>query len=239
MRVYEVAKQLDVPSKVLVLYLASQGSVVRSASTKLDDGSVQVLLTVQAFEIKTAAIKQAIHDRRQAARQAPERWDYGDDDWYVEEPVWDGPSVLTTPQAARAVGVSAATVRQWMARGHLTPIGRQGRAHLFTAADVMAVDKRTRARVRQPVQSSSRSDGWTLAVDERRGVSSANINDHVTAAEAAYSAGVSPATVRSWVHRGLLATVGRRGRADLFVRLDVIRLARRAPYRPKRKSRHY
>jgi len=237
-RVYEVAKQIGVPSKVLLLHLRAHKIPARSASSPLAPDVVAELLTHRDYEVKTSAIRQASQERREAAPAPDTWWDYGPDDWPNDKPVWVGPEVLTAADAGRAVGVTAATIRQWVARGYLKPVGNDGRAHLFDAAEVRALQERTSSRARQPVQAPG-SDRWIFAIDQRRGTTSANILDLVTSVEAAHSAGVAAATVRSWVRRGLLTPTGRRGRSHLFVRLDVIKLARRPGYRPQRKPRHF
>lgn len=237
-RVYELASRIGVTSHVLLLLLRARKIPARSASSRLEPNVVADLLTLRDFQAKTEAIKQAGRERRNAAQDFPDWWDRGDDDRPYDVPIWIGPDRLTAAEAGQAVGVTAATIRQWVARGHLLPVGSKGRAHLFVAADVIAVQHATNARLRIPVQST-RSGRRIPVNDRRRGVTSANISELVTTSEAAQSAGVAEATVRSWVRRGLLTPAGRRGRSHLFVRLDVINLARRQPYRPKRKPRHF
>jgi len=234
-RVYEMAKRLGVPSQILLVHLRSRAVDVNSASSPLAESEISELLTThRAVEVKAVAVEQ---ERQATARRTTHWWDDDDADWEYARPTWVGPSTLSTADAGRAVGVSAATIRQWVVRGYLTPVGRQGRSHLFTASDVIKVDRLTRSRVLDPVQSPE-SIRRIFGGDTRRGVSGANLQELVTAAEAARSAGVSETTIRSWVHRGLLRPAGRRGRSNLFVRRDVIKLARRSPNRPQRKPRH-
>lgn len=237
-RVFEVARQVGVESKTLLLYLRARGVVARSASSRLDSNLVRELLSLRDFEVKTAAIKQARTERQERARRSPSWWEDRDDDWSNQGMVWVGPEVLTGREAGHAVGVTAATIRKWVTRGHLLPVGTKGRAHLFSSRDVIAVRKLTDSRVRVPTQSAT-SSRRIFAIDERRGLKHANINDLVTAREAADSAGVAETTIRSWVHRGLLKPAGRRGASNLFVRLDAIKLARRPAHQPKRKPRHF
>jgi excisionase family DNA binding protein len=56
--------------------------------------------------------------------------------------------LITTAEAAKRCGVKPGTIRQWVARGHLTPAGRlpAGRSAMFRLADVAA-----RARADQPL----------------------------------------------------------------------------------------
>ncbi len=122
--------------------------------------------------------------------------------------------------------VTSATIRQWVARGYLKPAGKRGRSSIFHAAAVIALSERTRERGRQPTQANP-DRRQIFAIDQLRGTTSANINDLVTAPDAAFSAGVATSTIRSWVRRGLLKPASRGGRSHLFVRAHVIRLARR------------
>lgn len=49
---------------------------------------------------------------------------------------------LTTNEAARLIGVSPSTLRMWVKRGHLKPVGRHGRQLLFVVRDVAAAADR-------------------------------------------------------------------------------------------------
>jgi len=56
-----------------------------------------------------------------------------------------GDGLLTTPEAARLVGVKPVTVRQWRARGWLVPQGLDERGYpLHTREAVRAAEKRVR-----------------------------------------------------------------------------------------------
>jgi DNA-binding transcriptional MerR regulator len=54
--------------------------------------------------------------------------------------------LMTTNEAARSCGVEPVTIRQWVVRGHLTPIGRQrgGRQLVFRQADVAEANRKTK-----------------------------------------------------------------------------------------------
>ncbi|MFD5964771.1 helix-turn-helix domain-containing protein [Streptomyces sp. NPDC060311] len=54
------------------------------------------------------------------------------------------PTLLTGALAAVEAGVSPATIRKWVQRGHLSPAGRQGRAQLFRLEDVFAAERDAR-----------------------------------------------------------------------------------------------
>lgn len=236
-RVYEAAKHLEVETKTLLLFLQSNGVKARSASSRLENGTARWLVDLSPDKIRREADGQAVANQRAKARTSSAWWDdHEDEEWgYYEEPTWVGPVHLTAVEAGRAVGVSPSTVRQWVVRGHLRSIGLRGRAKLYRSSEVIAVSKQTATRARQPVQSLAGRFGHPVPGFRDEAV---HQDDLVDSNEAARSARVSPATIRAWVSRGHLKPAGRRGRSNLFVRLDVTKLARRPPYRPKREPRN-
>ncbi len=55
--------------------------------------------------------------------------------------------LITTELAADEAGVTTATIRKWVQRGHLRSAGSQGRRRLFRLEDVFAAERTTyRAR---------------------------------------------------------------------------------------------
>ncbi|WP_370880348.1 helix-turn-helix domain-containing protein [Streptomyces aurantiacus] len=55
--------------------------------------------------------------------------------------------LITTELAADEAGVTTATIRKWVQRGHLRSAGTQGRRRLFRLEDVFAAERTTyRAR---------------------------------------------------------------------------------------------
>ncbi|PSM41540.1 hypothetical protein C6Y14_19820 [Streptomyces dioscori] len=58
-----------------------------------------------------------------------------------------GTPLITTELAADEAGVTTATIRKWVQRGHLRSAGSQGRRRLFRLEDVFAAERTTyRAR---------------------------------------------------------------------------------------------
>ncbi|WP_157253190.1 MerR family transcriptional regulator [Nonomuraea typhae] len=58
---------------------------------------------------------------------------------------------LTTASAAELAGVKPATIRKWVEREHLVPVGRDGRGHmLFTQVAVANAEAKTRELARRP-----------------------------------------------------------------------------------------
>lgn len=71
-------------------------------------------------------------------------------------PDLDLSQLITVEAAAEHCGVRPVTIRQWVSRGHLTPIGRgpNGRL-LFNVLDVARAEQATRERARRPQYSPS------------------------------------------------------------------------------------
>lgn len=49
--------------------------------------------------------------------------------------------LITVLEAAEFLGVAPSTVRSWVTRGRLRPVGRSGRAHLFTVHSVLVASR--------------------------------------------------------------------------------------------------
>jgi DNA-binding transcriptional MerR regulator len=50
---------------------------------------------------------------------------------------------VTSELAAAEAGVTSATIRKWVQRGHLRPAGTQGRRQLYRLEDVFAAERAT------------------------------------------------------------------------------------------------
>ncbi|MYT80647.1 hypothetical protein YW3DRAFT_01550 [Streptomyces sp. MnatMP-M77] len=55
-------------------------------------------------------------------------------------------ALVTGALAAHEAGVTPATIRKWVQLGHLSPAGRQGRAHVFRLEDVFTAERAARRR---------------------------------------------------------------------------------------------
>ncbi|GGS86805.1 hypothetical protein GCM10010254_03250 [Streptomyces chromofuscus] len=53
------------------------------------------------------------------------------------------PALITAELAATEAGVTAATIRKWVQRGHLRTAGRQGRRQFYRLEDVFAAERTT------------------------------------------------------------------------------------------------
>ena len=159
-RVYEVARELQLASRVILLCLQSLGVHLRSASSKMDPDLVQQVLATRIVDIKREARQQSQRNRRQPRRDV--YWEL-EDDW-SDQRVWVGPDPVTTAQAARAADVSPATIRKWVARGHLHPIAREGRSNVFPLGDVLQARDGAAAQPATRVSAHRRRPGLQISL---------------------------------------------------------------------------
>jgi DNA-binding transcriptional MerR regulator len=235
-RVYQAASRYNVSSRRLLVYLDSHDLPHSTASSGLSLAAVALLSRATTSEILTDSARH--HRPRFARRPVFWSWEREDDDWGWGERVWwrwEGPDHLTTEEAAWAYDVRPATIRQWVRRGYLAPVGRRGRSSVFSARDVYRAALATGDRNAQP--------GGPLARETRerapaaRYVSGQAMATLVTAEAAGSAVGVSASTIRSWAHRGILTPAQRQGRTPLYTLASVVRAARRSPHRPPRRER--
>ncbi len=236
-RVYQASRRLRVSSRRLLVYLDAHGAPHATASSNLTPAGTALLAE--------ATTSQVLLDSAHYYRAEPMRrelyWSWQemdpDDDWYWvdERRIWSnriGPDHLTTRQAAKAWAVSTATIRPWVHRGYISPIGADGRSTVFSALDVLRVAIATGDRNQQPGGPLRRDHDRREPVATR--VTGKDLQRIVTAEAAAAAVGVSPSTIRSWKRRGHLQPAQHRGPTPLYRVADVLAAARRSPYRPQR-----
>jgi DNA-binding transcriptional MerR regulator len=237
--VHQAAARLNVSSRRLLVYLDSHGMPHATATSALSPAAAALLDQVTTTQI---LVESARHHRHRPLRR-PTFWFWEADDdsweWGWDERTWrnwDGPDELTTTEAAWAYAVTPATIRQWVHRGHLVPLRRQGRTLIFEAHAVYSAAMATGDRNNQP--------GGPLTRDHRRAVEPAGrhisgqaMSGLVTAEAAASALRLSASTIRSWRHRGLLTPARHQGRTPLYLLADVVATARRSPHHSPRKER--
>lgn len=234
-RVYQAAARLHVSSRRLLVYLDSQDMAHSTASSSLSSEAVVLLQRVTTAEVLNESSR---HPRyRPAPRKTYWSWEYDDWDWDDRSwQNWVGPAELTTSDAAEAFAVTSATIRQWVRRGYLSPLRREGRSSVFAAREVHAAAMATGWRNVQP-GGPLRRDRYDVRPAGRLLTADA-MNSVVTAEEAASLLSLSPSTIRSWRHRGLLKPIRLSRRTPLYLMADVVSTARRAPhYPPRRRAR--
>lgn len=225
MRAYQLARDLDVTSRELLAYLRSQGHDVWSALESLTEEQAATAFSQNPSQIKRQAVPQAWREHHESFADWPER-----DDWDGHLEVVPPRQVIFTREAAYLVGVRPATIRQWVRRGHLKPMGRLGNTHAFRVEDV-----REAARERS-TQTRSLPAGHNGPLGSQLTRGSRDIDSLLPIRVAAELAGVASSTVRSWIQRGHIRPQGRRGRESLVRLGDVLVRARAASYRPRRSN---
>ena len=246
-RVHEVAKQHRVSTKEVLAFLASRGLFLKSASSKMPKDAERLLSRVSRDEIRGApsATSAPVVGRPSIVQE--QNLGKTSDGYWATEPWesphadpetrrfsdWIGPEEITAAEAAEAYPVTSATVRQWVRRGHIQPVRRGERPMKFEAAELFrawreVTDRKTQQSIRGRAERG---------LGARR-LRSKDLDVEVTAEVAARVVDVAVSTVRSWQHRGHLRVSSRAGRTPLYRIADVLRVARRAPYKtPRRQSR--
>lgn len=233
-RVHQAAGRLNVSSRRLLEYLDSNGMAHGTATSALSPAAAALLDQVTTTEI---LVESARHHRYRPPRR-PRFWSWEDDAWGWDDRTWwnwAGPDELTTTEAAWAYAVTPATIRQWVHRGHLAPLRREGRTMVFAARAVYGAAMATGERNNQP--------GGPLRRDQRvvepagRFLSADAMGRVVTAEQAASALRLSTSAIRSWRHRGLLSPIRHQGRTPLYLLADVVATARRSPHHSPRKER--
>jgi transposase len=136
--------------------------------------------------------------------------------------------VLTTRDVADLYDVTLATVRQWVARGHIAPTGKLGPSNVFDAH-----------QVREAVEAIlERSWVGRLKGEPAVGPIPPRYWDAiVTPTEAARLIGVSPSSIRSWLNRGHITRLQSSTSRAVELRLgDVVAAAARKRGRTPRKQ---
>lgn len=126
--------------------------------------------------------------------------------------------LVSTAEAARIARVQPATIRQWVRRGHLVAAESRDSSRSLSfdpdeVRDAMAITRRRRRHQSAPEYNEPELRRW-------------GFDALVTTQQAAGYLGIPESTIRSWVRRGRLSPVGRRGRAMQFRLVDIYAMLR-------------
>ncbi len=149
---------------------------------------------------------------------------------------------VTTRDVAESLHVTQATVRRWVARGYIHPVGKHGLSNVFDGRDVLAAYDEIKDR-RKATGHARREDRYQVELRPSDRIRPKYYDAIVDIKRAAELVDVSPATIRSWIHRGHLIPLRSSKPRAIQLRLgDVVTAARsrklpqRAPLRVQRRS---
>lgn len=133
---------------------------------------------------------------------------------------------VTTRDAAEIFRVKPATIRQWVHKGYLEPTGRLGASNTFSIEDLQRAVKDIDARGKRPGIPAAQQRGKFI----RTGRLPTRYDERLlTIPESAALLGLSPSTIRSWIHRGILTPAeNSRPRAVQIRQGDLIAAAQRS-----------
>jgi hypothetical protein len=253
-RVWELARELGVSSAELVDLLRAEGEWVDSHLSRVPDPRIARIRTNPPSPTRTRDVHlpKPTPRRVEAPRTPPRKLrrkrfpgpkplslkppqEHADDDFYYDRQRHRdyGPQV-TTRDIARMFDVQQATVRMWVRRGHITPIDKLSNSNVFDTADVLSAHRGIEERSRMPGkgQASPKPSHWQ---PNRPHIAAKYFDVIVDISQAAGLVHVSPATVRTWIHRGHVKRVPSSRPRDVRLRIgDVLAAATRR--RPPKKG---
>jgi hypothetical protein len=235
MRVWELAMQLRIPTNAVIELLQGEGEHVTSHLNHVPGPLVHVVIANAPLPSKTAAdYEPPPPTKAELARwaEARERWDadqrrrrrrrpgprpitlsqpWDGDDYYDPDEDFRTQEEATTRDIANYTGVKPTTVRQWVARGYITPIRKERGTHVFNTDDFLTALNDIQRRRRNTGRPRRRSTapahpGSRLSHVEFDTLHRVHPTKVITLAQAAGITGLSTATLRSWIHRGHLHT---------------------------------
>jgi DNA-binding transcriptional MerR regulator len=249
MRVHELARVLGISSRELLDRLRADGEWTTSHMSRVPDPHVQRLTaalpdvadalprTEHAIPVSSSGpfksperplFRAVPHSFWRKRRRGPAKLtladspsvdDYDDRIRYGQE--------MTTRDVANRLGVTQATVRMWVRRGHITPTGRYKNSNVFDTEAVLSAHEAIRSRTKPvPPDPSLVRQSWLIKPSVN--IPARYHNRIVSVREAAALAQVRPATIRTWIHRGHLHPVPVTESREVRLRVgDVFRAARR------------
>lgn len=255
MRVHELAAELHIEARTLIDLLRSDGEWVASHLSSVPDPVAQRIIAdppppsraarPQVRSTPGPALRSDSFAPFPREVSAPKRRRPGparimlkarqsDGDFRVGRPRPRGAERMTTRDAAFACGVSMSTIRQWVHRGYLVPVGKEGPAHVFDAYDVQVASDSVKDRTRRPGRKVE-PGRWSLYAFDGLSIPAKHHNVLVDIDQAAGLVSVAPSTIRSWIRRGHLTPSPTSRPRHTRIRIgDVLAASRRGDGRSRR-----
>ena len=232
MRIWELAKQLRIPAGDVIAFLQAEGEHVTSHLNHIPAPLVDVVIANAPPPTKTAAdYEPRPPTKRELAEWAAWRAEYdartrrlrrrrpgprpvtmsepyiGDEDYYDPDDDFRSQSEASTRDITFYAGVKAATVRQWVARGYITPTRKVRGSNVFDTTEVLdALNTiaRRRSHPSQPRGTTTPTRARRMTDKQLDKLNRVYPNKLLTLTHAADITGLAPSTIRSWIRRGHL-----------------------------------
>jgi DNA-binding transcriptional MerR regulator len=251
MRVYELARALGLPSSDVIARLRADGEWVDSHLSAVPEPVANRYLPERPPAVQRQRMDCTFVGRRPSCprpwsppverRPARRPWFKrrpGPRPMTMQQPArdeYDDPvndlryePEITTRDVSKLLGVTQATVRRWVARGYISPVGKLGPSNLFSTSEVLAahddIEARRKATGRLRLADRIRPKHYDAVVD---------------VGEAAQLIDVSPATIRSWIHRGHLTPLRSSNPRAIRLRLGDVITAAQSRQLSRRSARHW
>lgn len=258
-RVYELARALGTSSSKLISRLRTDGEWVSShlsvvappVANRLLPGNAslgvrkkQERIFPRSAQRKAApapepVVRRLLPQPRRRRRPGPAPLTMQSPDWdEYGEPIDELRYLpeISTRDVAELGGVTQATVRRWVARGYISPVGKLGASNLFSTKAVFAAFDGISGR-RRATGKGRRQQSHLAGLRPFERVHPRHFEAVVDVREAARLINVAPATIRSWIHRGQLTPITSSKPRAIRLRVgDVIDTAR-ARQLPQRATR--
>lgn len=256
MRVYELARALGLPPRLVVDRLRAEGEWVQSHLSAVTRPVADRYLADRRAAVDLQDVQVATPDRTAGDAEpvvpAAERFSsrarwfrrrpgprgftkrglaLDDDDDPVENLRYQ--AEITTRDVADLLDVTQSAVRRWTARGYISPVGKLGPSNLFTTRDVLTAHEEIQTR-RKATGKPRLQDRYRVELRRFDRIRPKHYDAVMRISEAAQLIDVSPSTIRSWIHRGYLTPLDSSKARAVELRLGDVIIAARSRRLPRR-----
>lgn len=259
MRVYELAGALGLPSSEVIAQLRADGEWVDSHLSTVPQPVADRYLPERPAPVQRQPADLTFVERRPSyprpwfppveprparrlrfkrrpgprpfTMQQPARHEYDDP---IEDLRYE--PEITTRDVSDLLDVTQATVRRWVARGYISPVGKFGPSNLFNTREVLAAHDDIEVR-RKATGQARREYRYGVELRPTDRIPPKHNDAVVDVGEAARLIDVRPATIRSWIHRGHLTPLGSSKPRAIRFRLGDVITAAQSRQLPRRSAR--